>query len=87
MTEMKQADVNGITLTIQEVAGRLGLSTSELSELRLSSDELPIERQGFNLYYQLQTIKAYERGETVKVIERVLAADRPCAPARYSRGQ
>jgi len=77
VTEMNQADVNGITLTIQDVANRLGISTSELSELRLSSDDLPIERQGFKLFYQLQIVKAYERGETVKVIERVLASDRP----------
>jgi len=74
---MENADVNVITLTISEVANRLGISTSELSELRLSTDELPIERQGFKLFYKLQNVKAYERGETVKVIERVLAADRP----------
>jgi transcriptional antiterminator RfaH len=77
VTEMEKADPTNTTLTIQEVANRLGISTSELSELRLSTDDLPIERQGFKLFYQLQNVKAYERVETVKVIERVLATDRP----------
>ena len=77
VTEMENADLANTTLTIQEVANRLGISTSELSELRLSTDHLPIERQGFKLFYHLQNVKAVERGETEKVIERVLTADRP----------
>ncbi len=86
VTEMEKADLTNITLTIQEVANRLGISTSELSDLRLSTDDLPIERQGFKLFYQLQNVKAYERIETVKVIERVLATDRPLVLLREMAG-
>lgn len=77
VTEMEKADLTNTTLTIQEVANRLGLSTLELSELRLTAEDLTIERQGFKLFYHLQNVKAFERGETEKVIERVLTADRP----------
>ena len=76
-TEMQSADHTDATLSIQEVAHRLGLSTSELSELRLTTDDLPIERQGFKLFYDLHKVKAFEHGESVKVMERVLADDRP----------
>lgn len=74
---MENEDINGITLTTQEVANRLGISTSELSELRLATDDLPIERKGFKLYYRLHHVKAFERGEAERVIERILAAERP----------
>lgn len=77
VTEMEKANLTNTILTIQEVANRLGLSTSELSELRLTAEDLPIERQGFKLFYHLQNVKAFERGETEKVIQRVLSADRP----------
>ncbi|MCD8523953.1 MAG: hypothetical protein LRY72_17075 [Saccharospirillaceae bacterium] len=66
-----------ISLTTNQVADRLGLTTSELSELRLSQDNLPIERDGFKVYYLLNNVKAFERDETLKVFERVMAADRP----------
>ncbi len=66
-----------ISLTTNQVADRLGLTTSELSELRLSQDNLPIERDGFKVYYLLNNVKAFERYETLKVFERVMAADRP----------
>lgn len=56
-------------LTTQQVADRLGLTTAELSELRLKSDDLPIERDSFKLYYRLETIHAYEKQEIVKVIQ------------------
>jgi transcriptional antiterminator RfaH len=74
---MENEDINSITLTTQEVANRLGISTSELSELRLTNDDLPIERQGFKLYYRLHHVQAFERSEAAKVIERVLTAERP----------
>ena len=64
-------------LTTQQVADRLGLTTAELSELRLKSDDLPIERDGFKLYYRLETIHAYEKQEIVKVIQRLISHDRP----------
>ena len=66
-----------ISLTTYQVADRLGLTTSELSELRLSQDNLPIERDGFRVYYLLNNVKAFERYETLKVFERILAAERP----------
>lgn len=66
-----------ISLTTNQVADRLGLTTSELSELRLSHDNLPIEREGFRVYYLLKNVKAFEQYETLKVFERVLAAERP----------
>jgi transcriptional antiterminator RfaH len=86
VTEMEKADLTNTTLTIQEVANRLGISTSELSELRLSTNDLPIERQGFKLFYQLRNVKSYERCETVNVIERVLATDRPLVLLREMAG-
>jgi transcriptional antiterminator RfaH len=55
----------------------LGLTTSELSELRLSTDALAIERQGFKLFYYLHGVRTFEQHETLKVIERVLASERP----------
>lgn len=66
-----------ISLTTNQAADRLGLTTSELSELRLSHDNLPIERDGFKVYYLLNNVKAFEHHETLKVFERVLAAERP----------
>lgn len=73
-------------LTIQEVADRFGLSTSELSELRLANDGLPIERQGFNLYYSLQNVRGFEQYETLKVIQHVLASERPMVMLRHIAG-
>ena len=64
-------------LTTQQVADRLGLTTAELSELRLKSDDLPIERDGFKLYYRLDTVRAYEKQEIVKVIQRLINHKRP----------
>jgi transcriptional antiterminator RfaH len=64
-------------LTTQQVADRLGLTTEALSELRLKIDDLPIERDGFRLYYHLETIHAYEKQEIVNVIQRILNNDRP----------
>ena len=64
-------------LTTQEVADRFGISTAELSELRLANEDLPIERQGFNLFYILQSVRVYEQRETLKVIQHVLASKRP----------
>lgn len=64
-------------LTTQQVADRLGFTTAELCDLRLKDDTLPIIRNGFQLYYRLEDVKAFERRELLALIEKVLAADRP----------
>jgi transcription elongation factor/antiterminator RfaH len=71
-----------IKLTTQEVADRFGLTTAELSDLRLSNEELQIERDGFNLYYQLQSVRGFEQRETLKVFQRVLGSERPLVMLR-----
>lgn len=77
------ATSNDIKLTTQEVAHRLGLTTAELSELRLNTDALAIERQGFKLFYYLHGVRSFEQHETLKVIERVLASERPLVLLRH----
>jgi transcriptional antiterminator RfaH len=64
-------------LTTQQMADRLGLTTAELSELRLKDDDLPIERDGFKLYYRLDTVRAFEQREMLNLIQRVMASDQP----------
>jgi transcriptional antiterminator RfaH len=66
-------------LNTREVASRLGISTSELSELRLKTDALPIEQDGLKLFYRMQAVQAYERAEALQVMECVLHSPTPLA--------
>jgi len=66
-------------LNTREVANRLGISTSELSELRLKTDALPIEQDGLKLFYRMQAVQAYERSEALQVMECVLHSPTPLA--------
>jgi transcriptional antiterminator RfaH len=69
-------------LTTAQVADRFGIGTTDLSELRLQCDDLPIERDGFKLFYQLPVIRAFEQRQTLSVFEKVLAAERPLVMLR-----
>ena len=69
-------------LNTRQVATRLGLSPSELSELRLKTDALPIEQDGLSLFYRMDAVKDFERQETLKVMERVLQSVAPLATLR-----
>jgi hypothetical protein len=66
-------------LSTRDVASRLGISTSDLAELRLKTGELPIEQDGLKLFYSAETVQAFERSEALKVMERVLASQSPLA--------
>ena len=66
-------------LSTRDVASRLGISTSDLAELRLKTGELPIEQDGLKLFYSADTVQAFERSEALKVMERVLASQSPLA--------
>jgi hypothetical protein len=66
-------------LNTREVASRLGISTSDLSELRLKTDALPIEQDGLKLFYRMQAVQAYERAEALQVMECVLHSPTPLA--------
>lgn len=69
-------------LNTRQVATRLGLSPSELSELRLKTDALPIEQDGLSLFYRMDAVKDFERQETLKVMERVLQSVTPLVMLR-----
>jgi transcription elongation factor/antiterminator RfaH len=69
-------------LTTAQVADRFGIGTPALSELRLQCEDLPIERDGFKLFYQLPVIRAFEQRQTLSVFEKVLAAERPLVMLR-----
>ncbi len=69
-------------LNTRQVATRLGLSPSELSELRLKTDALPIEQDGLSLFYRMDAVKDFERQETLKVMERVLQGVTPLVMLR-----
>ena len=79
---MHNLDAANATLTTQQVADRLGISTAELSELRLKDIGLPIERDGFKLFYRLDAVRAFEQHEALAVFERVLACDHPLVVLR-----
>lgn len=64
-------------LNTRQVSSRLGVSLSELSELRLKTDALPIEQDGLNLFYRMSAVQDFERHETSKVMERVLQSVAP----------
>ncbi len=66
-------------LSTRDVASRLGISTSDLAELRLKTGELPIEQDGLKLFYSAETVQAFERSEALKVMERLLASPSPLA--------
>ena len=53
-------------LSTRDVASRLGISTSDLAELRLKTGELPIEQDGLKLFYSAETVQAFERSEALK---------------------
>jgi transcriptional antiterminator RfaH len=69
-------------LSTQQVAERLGISTEELSELRLAGNGPVIEREGFRLYYRLEAVRAYEARQVAAVFERLMETEQPVAILR-----
>ena len=65
------------TLTTQQVADRLGLTTSELHLLRLREGGLPIVQKGLQVFYRLEDVQAFEQQEVTALLAQVLANERP----------
>lgn len=66
-------------ITTQQAAGRLGLTTNALHELRCRDDGLPIFQKGFTVGYRLEDIQAFEQREALAMLGKVLSAGQPRA--------
>ncbi len=64
-------------LTAAQVAGRMGLTTRQLQNLRLRGIGPPIVQRGLSIHYELADVMDIERHEAMAIIDQVLASDRP----------
>ena len=64
-------------LTAAQVAGRMGLTTRQLQDLRLRGIGPPIVQKGLSIHYELADVMDIERHEAMAIMEQVLASDRP----------
>lgn len=65
------------TLSASQVAGRMGLTTRQLQDLRLRGIGPPIVQRGLSIHYLPADVQDIERHEAAMLIEQVLASDRP----------
>ncbi len=69
-------------LTTQQLAVRLGLASITLHIWRSKGVGLPFQKIGPRVFYRLEDVQAYERGQVAGLIEHVLVADQPLPKLR-----
>ena len=72
-------------LTTQQLAVRLGLASITLHIWRSKGVGLPFQKIGPRVFYRLEDVQAYERGQVEGLIEHVLVADQPLPKLRSMR--
>ena len=70
------------TLTTAQAAGRMGLTTRQLQDLRLRGIGPPIVQRGLSIHYLPADVHDIEWHEATMLMEQVLASDRPLALLR-----
>jgi transcriptional antiterminator RfaH len=75
--EAKSSKRPAQALTAAQVAGRMGLTTRQLQDLRLRGIGPPIVQRGLSIHYELADVMDIERHEAMAILEQVLASDRP----------
>lgn len=68
--------------TTQQLAVRLGLASITLHIWRSKGIGLPFQKIGPRVFYRLEDVQAYERGQVAVLIEQVLVAEQPLPKLR-----
>lgn len=80
--DTRSTPIPAATLTAPQVADRMGLTTRQLQDLRLRGIGPPIVQRGLSIHYLLADVHDIERHEAARLIEQVLASDRPLTMLR-----